>query len=609
MVETLRDDAFPPLHYELLWWLKEGGPLPVVGRIVPGGFYLTPVFMRIVPAICGTLMPLAMYFLGRQLLTRRASLIVAGLTATSAYMLWFSRDAKMYMPLWFFTTLSVACLLWWLRTASWTAWLCWIATALAAVGHQMIAMLVIALTPLIALTARRFRWTTTLLMFAGLAVIGAGPAGYYLGFNKWSERSGGVMPGATGEMNPQADWELSGLNWIGTQPDRPMVIAGTISTWLTCFEMRPGMVRRDGDTSGSTSYISRIAWWCRATLIVTGAFMLVGTMPWSRRMLGYRNDDESPEPAWRVLLWLGCWIAVIAYGFFFCRSVDEPPSPWMLFGNVGFVVPAIGWVILTMVFSWCRNDWRVGTVRIGQLFAATLMVMALCYGVWWTIGALHDAAIRKNPGVEWRTIWHTRYVAIVWPAVMLVVAALLDRVPGWPLRAVAIAMLVAANVTSGLARITQDSQYRFDLVWQDVWSDKPGGDVRTYVDLGMGGGGPLPATPYWRMVNAYYGVETGQVKTSPPEFRRGKVWPFVFGQVFDRVRDTINIRPYADDGRIGQDVSDAMDVQHVVVWRPTLQQEPPQIAGFRLLREDVYVARWAWTWQQQGSLTRYEFAR
>ena len=52
-------------------------------------------------------------------------------------MLFYSRDAKMYMDAWLFVTLNLACLLWWFRTGKSTAWLCWIACGAAACGLQL----------------------------------------------------------------------------------------------------------------------------------------------------------------------------------------------------------------------------------------------------------------------------------------------------------------------------------------------------------------------------------------------------------------------------------------------------------------------------------------
>src|SRR5271170_7394616 len=42
LLDTLRNDAFMPLHYELLNWIRQGFPLGFGVRLVSGGVLLTP---------------------------------------------------------------------------------------------------------------------------------------------------------------------------------------------------------------------------------------------------------------------------------------------------------------------------------------------------------------------------------------------------------------------------------------------------------------------------------------------------------------------------------------------------------------------------------------
>src|SRR5437868_7876688 len=99
--------------------------------LINGGVKMTQQIMRFVPALAGTLMAPAMYFLAIHLVDRKRALLAALFAATSAYLLVYSRDAKMYSHFWLMCTLSVACLLWWLRVRTRVAWLCWIASSIA----------------------------------------------------------------------------------------------------------------------------------------------------------------------------------------------------------------------------------------------------------------------------------------------------------------------------------------------------------------------------------------------------------------------------------------------------------------------------------------------
>ncbi len=138
---VLREDGFVPLHYEAYWLL---------GRAT----LLTPFAMRVIPALAGTLMVPAIYFLAVQMLPRRTALAAAAFAACSAYLSFYSRDAKMYMHLWLFVTLHVGCLLWWLRARRRVAWLCWVATGVAAAGLHAPALIIVGLEPVFFLFVR-----------------------------------------------------------------------------------------------------------------------------------------------------------------------------------------------------------------------------------------------------------------------------------------------------------------------------------------------------------------------------------------------------------------------------------------------------------------------
>jgi len=145
LMERLQVAGFAPVHYELVWWIGQHT-------------ILTPFVMRLVPAITGTLMIPAMYWLAAQLIGRRAALLTALLTATSAFLLNYSRDAKMYSPFWLFATVNVAALLWWLRVRTPLSWCLWIASGTAMVGFDALGWITIAIELLIVLSGRKANW-------------------------------------------------------------------------------------------------------------------------------------------------------------------------------------------------------------------------------------------------------------------------------------------------------------------------------------------------------------------------------------------------------------------------------------------------------------------
>ena len=310
MLDALEEAGFGPLHYHLEWWIKNG--LPLWGRIervrvpatvfgdglirtkkgagkdgkvdannlvptrqlVAGGITMVPFFLRLVPAICGTLMIPAMYWLARadRPTQRRISGSAAcGEQCVPAELL---RDAKMYSDLWLFVTLSVASLLCWLRRRSFTAWLGWVVAGAAMIGTHLLGSAVIAIELLIVLTApnaawssfamiplvpvvwverfeRRFRgsrrletptydwlmrWLqyspnisapTLLLFILGLGVITIGPYGYFVQFNKYVDRIS------------DKGWNGSGLQWVpmyNAGRDGPELLRYAESAFLTGWE-------------------------------------------------------------------------------------------------------------------------------------------------------------------------------------------------------------------------------------------------------------------------------------------------------------------------------------------------------------------------------------
>src|SRR3954447_15424273 len=97
MLDILQYDGFTPLHYELYWLLgrlsgTQNTPMTAGGAPGVHSVGLTPGVVRMLPALWGSLMVPAMYFLAIHLVRRRTALVVALVTACSAYLLGYSRD-------------------------------------------------------------------------------------------------------------------------------------------------------------------------------------------------------------------------------------------------------------------------------------------------------------------------------------------------------------------------------------------------------------------------------------------------------------------------------------------------------------------------------------
>jgi 4-amino-4-deoxy-L-arabinose transferase-like glycosyltransferase len=627
LIETLRDDGFVPLHYELLW---------LVGKLFP----LTPTVMRFIPALCGTLLSPIMYFLARQLFGRRTSLLAALLIASSAYASNYARDAKMYMPAWTFATLAMAGLLWWLRTQRFVAWQVWVAAGVAAAGMHVVTLLLLPLAPILLLTQRRHRWHQALLMLLGIAIVVAGPAGYYAGFNRWTQRSGGLVPGLGSEPASDANWRESGLGWIGGSANGADMLGISASTYFTAYEFR-GIDDLDA-AMPSHPWVHR---WIGYSLIAILVILGLCLLPWPYRWRGSAADaiaydsadlhltsHPSPQPSplrgegaedwWRNLLIIASWIVLPSYCFFYCRSVIDFASPSDIVGWVRSLEHP--WYCWPATFVWLGLAWWFSGTTMRQRLVKSLQLLAVCTvlfvicsisaAVW---RGLYEESMRKYPDLKWHSIFQPRYMGIIVPAVWLATAALLMRLPTRPLRWTAIAILVAINLTNGLARVFADTEPPLDRIYADLWKCNAKSPVRTYETVDAFYMNFLD-NPYWRPAGAYSAWLASRMETSPADVRVGKAWPFLYGPLMDRFRAAILLQTYADADRIAEDVSRQPGVYTIIVWEiappgeelPTTDPIQEKLgAGWTKSDDERFIFRRYWTWEEITGLRRRQYVK
>lgn len=116
-------------YYLLLWFMTQ-----------PADPASTALFVRLPSAIAGSLLPLVVYGLGREMFGRAQGLLAALLSALSAVLLDYSHDARPYAMLAFLTALSVYTLLMAERTGSLGWWLAFAASAAANLLNAYVAL-------------------------------------------------------------------------------------------------------------------------------------------------------------------------------------------------------------------------------------------------------------------------------------------------------------------------------------------------------------------------------------------------------------------------------------------------------------------------------------
>jgi mannosyltransferase len=104
-----------------------------------------PWTLRLPAVVFGVCAVPALYFLGRELTTRREALLAATLLTFSYHHVWFSQNARGYTGMLFWTLLCTTYLLRGLRSAKWSNWVLYaVAAALGTYTYLMMVLVVVA---------------------------------------------------------------------------------------------------------------------------------------------------------------------------------------------------------------------------------------------------------------------------------------------------------------------------------------------------------------------------------------------------------------------------------------------------------------------------------
>jgi 4-amino-4-deoxy-L-arabinose transferase-like glycosyltransferase len=624
MLEILRLDGFPPLHYEMFWLL---------GKCVK----LTPGMMRVIPALQGTLMVPAIYFLAVQMVGVRTALLTAAFTASSAYMMAYSHDGKMYMGAWLLLTVHMACLLWWLNQTgrkARVAWLAWVAAGLAMGSTHYTTLVMLGIEPLIFLTARRVRGWNILFFILGVAIIAGPPASYFLDFSHWRQ-----------QVQRLGFAQGSGLAWVrlvNFTRGGPDLILHTATAYLLSWEWptRSDQARINPDVLHVLMILSV------AVLLVLG----IAALPWRRS-----DGDSAPQPRWKTRLWLAVWIVPVAYGWY-CASTPQFASPlvWLvavgdvLHGHWGLLLveivvltaisqyrPAFAKYVATSmgivaalilvaclfaagprrfgsVSEWHDSYWPVAAawwkaggsietvlimagvlpmlawhfsgqtnserLRKSGIFILTIVfVVALCVGVYCFYFHRVDRLTRQmmvkqhlsdwslarhKVWLDWSSVWVPRYLGIIWPAVAISVCALLMRLPGRMFRYVAITVILGINLGMGAARLFADSETPMDKIVHDIAQSQGSQPTRTILCHLSTFMLDNPVTPSVPgMQGRYYLSQISDQHITPEQFRDTPAFAASVSDVWN-MRLAFDTSPAAAASRLRE----LPDVRRLIIW-------------------------------------------
>ncbi len=654
LLDVLQFDGFAPLHYELYFFLARH-------------FTLGPWLMRLWPAIAGTATVPAMYFLARQLASRRTALLACLLTACSAYLLYYSRDAKMYAPLWLFVTLSMGCFCWWLNTGKRLGWWLWVLCTMAAMGiHTPGAVVILAELLALAVHRRRGFWRWVFFL-VGLGIVSVGPAWHYSSFNKMSER--------IDEMG----WNASMLQWIGPYNDGrglPELTRFTAGEYAVGWEWTDKPLERAVTPPKVLTAFERF-------VIVGGCVLAAAFVPWrrlgrwalqlgrwvvGRRVVGPLPPLPAVFPSWGKVMVLAGWIILPAYGVY-VKSIEVPAAPW---GIYRWVLTAGPWAwgvtaVVGVGLALSIRNWR-GIVKVLAVAGVLFGVCCGIYeGIWfdrthrmrevtvWSyttmelppapepkvqrrnasaVGTARDHAKPLSPASTqpvpvkhdfkikiWdfahasrptpaHMLWMPRYLGAAFPAVVIVVAGLLRRLP-IGVREAAVVGLVACNLGNYGAKLWIDPEPPVGQIIDEAWRDQQLDDATAtslvFVPLAWGPGFEPGTGTVTGACGRYYVSIKLDPPMDPPMFRN-------WGRAVDyflHLRTNIRVRD------VQAELRRRPKTTTVIVWdryvRGRSEPPDPMLAtlgrDWRLKSVQEYHAFDHWKWEPLTETRRYEYER
>lgn len=374
---------------------------------------------------------------------------------------------------------------------------------------------------------------------------------------------------------------------------------------------------------------------------------------------------------WRVLLWMGAWIVAPAYGFFYCRSVRQPASPvdwvreawgilgwgWVLAGAItaglcllagrwramkwvvagllgaavsGLVLGAIvrngaewyvvmgewigrGWVLggvvaLMAAVSWSGGDEAVQVRWRRWLVAGVIVagVLAACEGAW--LGWAHLRKVAEAAGKNWASMWMPRYLAVAAPAVLMIMAWAIGRLPGRAVRVMAATAFVAVNLAQFGAKLWLDPEPRMDLLAGDLAGGERDRGYVVFVRDRMSATAGSPGRANANDAVARYYLAQMLGGTYHP-------WDIGRGPTDIMLREGVHWMSSLKT-MVGQ-IKARPEAYRLVLWEKLSlpRTQPAEAVAEALKPEWILVSRWEqkvrrhWNWQDIDTYRRMEFVR
>jgi hypothetical protein len=257
-------------------------------------------------------------------------------------------------------------------------------------------------------------------------------------------------------------------------------------------------------------------------------------------------------------------------------------------------------LLLAIAVVW-RRRWMAGST-----LRAVVVVIAL-----FALLTLLSAVPRKTSG----STWMPRYVAVVMPAMLIGMAALAARLPGWPTRVAFLVLFAAANMVQFVGRTFGESEPRLDRIARDVIAAQPRSVVPSQPEV-------VTTRTYVQFPAAAFGGAPGVGTFESP---RGAYYLWVYSGVPAIPRQILN-RTYTSQfkiwrgswpAEIERDLRRSKQIERFIVYSGLNANADDQtdaigdrLAGrFRRVSDETMTAYDHWTWMQLYRLRRREYVK
>ncbi len=306
VLQALNQQGFPPGWYVTLWgyiwllthWLH-----------IPKGTALTADYLRLVPAFLGTLMVPGAYFLARQFTWRWQSLLIMLLVAVNPFLIYYSRDLKMYGAFYLLTTLNAALYFKWQSSdRQWLWYPLWACTGAAMLLTDTLGWFLVGIELLWLIFKQRHRpWDVPLWCF-GTGAMGAMPTWWYLYQNRWFiNHARNVVPWV--QLYNGINWRtivglpcvhLLGFLWPVYPPTQRMI------HW---FSLPPHFSH---NLAGQTiPWLAEAEFWIA---IGVGLILMWGLVPRWQRGKPAPTEKRPMGRWWHLALWIALPMTIFALG-------------------------------------------------------------------------------------------------------------------------------------------------------------------------------------------------------------------------------------------------------------------------------------------------------